>query len=99
MDSVNVYNVIRRLSNDPQVADKECCVAFCSWSQYMPCYTSSWTNSIIAGCPFAGIIGFGYSCKDPVGGSTTNVIKNVVIHSVLGSGASILPDPAVSGSS
>ena len=93
LDSVNVFNVMQRgASGNSDLADKECCVAFCSWSEYMPCYTSSYTNSIVAGCPFAGIIGKGYKCEDPVGASTSHVIKDNVVHSVNGSGASFLPD-------
>ena len=73
---------MKRYLDAPFLADKECCVAFCSLNEYIPCFKSSYTNSIIAGCPFAGIIGFGYSCNDPVGGSSSNIIKNIIIHSV-----------------
>jgi len=50
----------------------------------------------VAGCPYAGFIANGYSCKDPVGQSTTNIFKDNVAHSVNGCGAAIVPDYALS---
>lgn len=70
--------------------DKECCVAFCTYTDNTICETSSFTNSIIGGCTFAGLLGQGYDCSDPVGSSSTTIIKNIVVHSVDGSGASLL---------
>jgi hypothetical protein len=45
-----------------------------------------------------GFIGHGHSCTDPVGASSTSIVKNITAHSVLGSGVSIKPDPACSDS-
>lgn len=75
-------------------ADKECCFAMCSISDpnLIKCTKTSVTNSIVAGCPYAGFIGVGYSCDDPVGASTSNVFKNNVAHSVQGCGVCIFPD-------
>lgn len=82
--------------SDPSLAAKEACMAHCSWNEYTPCWHTSYTNSIVAGCPFAGVIAQGYSCKDPVGQSSTNILKNIVAHSSSGSGALVLPDIGVS---
>lgn len=76
-------------------SDKECCFAMCSFTTGASCTKTSVTNSIVGGCPYAGFIAVGYGCADPVGGSTTNVFKNNVSHSVNGSGACIFPDPAL----
>lgn len=95
-DGVNVFDVQKRggMSN-PDLSDKECCVAFGSWSEYQPTYTSSYKNSIVAGCPFAGLIAHGHSCNDPVGTSSSATVKNIVAHSVYGSGVLMLPDVAI----
>lgn len=94
-DSVNVFDVqARNVIESMNFADKECCVAFCIYTPGTNCYTSSFKNSIIGGCPFAGLLGQGYSCTDPVGESSTTVIKNIVVHSFDGSGASLLTNHA-----
>jgi hypothetical protein len=41
------------------------------------------------------MIGHGYSCNDPVGSSSTAVIKNITAHSIYGQGASMIPDPTI----
>jgi hypothetical protein len=67
-DSVNVFDVRQRdVIESINFADKETCVAFCTYTDGTNCFTSSYTNSIIGGCPFAGILTQGYSCTDPVG--------------------------------
>lgn len=92
-DGVNVFDVQKKASSgNADLADKEACVAHCSWSEHTPCFKTSFTNSIVAGCPFAGVIAHGHSCKDPVGASTTNILKNIVAHSVYGTGVAALPD-------
>ena len=96
-DSVNVFDVrARDIIESMNFTDKETCIAFCTYSEGTNCFTSSYTNSIIGGCPFAGILGQGYSCTDPVGSSSTTDIKNIVVHSVNGSGASLMPNSAYS---
>jgi len=96
-DGVNVFNVARRaLILKDNATDKECCVAFCSYiNNSDKCVKSTWKNSIVAGCPFAGFIYPGYSCADTAGTSTTHVLTNNVAHSSEGSGLIIYPDPAV----
>jgi hypothetical protein len=95
-DSVNVFDVrARDIIESMNFTDKETCIAFCTYSEGTNCFTSSYTNSIIGGCPFAGILGQGYSCTDPVGSSSTTNIKNIVVHSVNGSGASFMPNRAI----
>lgn len=60
-DSVNVFDVkARNVIESMNFADKECCVAFCTYTEGTNCYTSSFTNSIIGGCTFAGLLGQGY---------------------------------------
>lgn len=76
-------------------ADREACFAMCSFTDKVKCTKTSVTNSIVAGCPYAGFIAVGYSCNDPVGESTTNVFKNNVAHSSNGSGFCIFPDIAL----
>lgn len=68
----------------------------CSYTKDTKCTKTSVTNSIVGGCPYAGFIAVGYGCADPAGGSTTNVFKDNVAHSVDGSGACIFPDPGLS---
>jgi hypothetical protein len=51
------------------VVDKEGCVAFCSYLGSDVCTKSTWKNSIVAGCPFAGFLYPGYSCEDTAGDS------------------------------
>lgn len=99
-DGVNVFNVERRkLTLVDSIKDKECCVAFCSYvSNNDKCVKSTWKNSIVAGCPFAGFIYPGYSCEDTAGTSTTHTITNNVAHSNDGSGLLLYPDPTVSSS-
>jgi hypothetical protein len=67
----------------------------CSYTDETKCTKTSVTNSIVAGCPYAGFIAVGYSCNDPVGESTTNVFKDNVAHSVDGNAFCIFPDIAL----
>ena len=95
-DSVNVYGVRRRaIIFKDNAADRECCFAMCSFTDGARCTKTSVTNSIVAGCPYAGFIALGYSCADPVGASTSNVFKDNIAHSVDGSGFCIFPDPGL----
>lgn len=92
-DSVNVFGVASR--GETFGADKECCFAMCSFTSGIACTGTNVTNSIVAGCPYAGFIAPGYSCNDPVGNSKTNVFKDNVAHSVKGSGFCVFPDVAL----
>jgi hypothetical protein len=75
------------------IKDKETCVAFCSYlNNADKCIKSTWKNSIVAGCPFAGFIYPGYSCADTVGSSLTHVMSGNVAHSNDGSGLVLYPD-------
>lgn len=96
---MNVFNVARRpLSLHDNVTDRECCVAICSFTKGDLCTTSTWKNSIVAGCPFAGIIAPGYSCNDTVGQSKSLVIMNNIAHSSEKSGWIFFPNPNLSDS-
>jgi hypothetical protein len=73
--------------------DKRACIAFCSYFGGS-CIDSSITNSIVAGCPYAGFVTPGDACDSP-----TSKFKDNSAHSVTGNGAVIYPDPAFSSSS
>jgi hypothetical protein len=69
-DQVHVFGISPPMieSSDPSVAAGQACVSVCTWSDFAPpCVKTSYTNSIVAGCQFAGFVGVGYSCDDPVG--------------------------------
>jgi hypothetical protein len=73
------------------VVDKEACISICAYpSDADKCTDISLTNSITSGCPFAGVIAMGHECGES---ETQKVVKNVVAHSVAGSGFHIYPDP------
>ena len=60
-----------------------------------PCYDSSITNSIAAGCMYGGFVAPGHDC-----GVTDSIkFRDNVAHSIKGAGAYIYPDPAVAGHS
>jgi hypothetical protein len=98
-DSVNVFGVRQReLAILDKITDRECCFAMCTYTKDTKCFKTSVTNSIVAGCPFAGFLAPGYSCNDIVGESKSNVFKNNVAHSVAGQGIVIFPDIALADS-
>ena len=70
--------------------DKRACVSFCAYWEPNSCFESSITNSIAAGCPYAGFIAPGNTCDN----DSSSPFKHNVAHSVDGSGAHIYPDPA-----
>ena len=74
------------------VLTKEACVAFCSYqSNYFgsACSNVSITDSIAAGCPFAGFVAPAHRCED----LNSQKFTYNVAHSVDGVGAYIYPDP------
>ena len=75
--------------------DLEACVAFCSYWEPNNCYKSGITNSIAAGCPYAGFVAPGHEC----GETNSNKFRGNVAHSSERVGALIYPDPASSRSS
>lgn len=73
------------------MVDKEACVAICSY--FEPdgrCEDVSVTNSIAAGCYFAGFTSPGHDCDEA--DSQVNFRYNTA-HSVEGSGGLIFPHP------
>lgn len=85
----------REWSGGDNTLDKEACVAFCSYFEPNKCFRSKLTNSIAAGCAFAGFVAPGHDCDD----EDSEVFKNNVAHSSERAGAHIYPDPALSSSS
>ena len=74
---------------DEDVADKEACVAICSYfTDGSPCKDLTITNNIAAGCKFAGFIAPGYDCDE----ESSTKFKDNVSHSNNGVGALIYPD-------
>ena len=70
-------------------------MAFCSYWEPDPCFGSSVTNSIAAGCVFGGFVAPGHDCGD----TSSTKFKDNVAHSIDGCGAYIYPDPASDGHS
>ena len=81
-----------------KVTDREACFTVCQYTVGTKCKTVSVTNSIVAGCPFAGFLAPGYSCADPIGESQSSVFKNNIAHSVNGTGINLVPDSALTDS-
>jgi len=74
--------------------DKESCVSLCSFNgDDSGCYDVSMTNSIAAGCTYAGFVVPGHDCGD----DTSTKFRNNVAHSCNGGGAFIHPDITGSG--
>jgi hypothetical protein len=97
LQGVFVADIRRRdeISNLDGAVDKEACFAFCSIWEPNPCYDSSITNSIAAGCMYGGFVAPGHDC-----GETDSIkFRDNVAHSIAGAGAYIYPDPAVAGHS
>ena len=76
-------------------ADKEACVAYCSYWEPNRCFDNSLTNSIAAGCAYAGFVAPGHACDD----YDSTIFRGNVAHSGERVGAHIYPNPAISSSS
>ena len=74
-----------------KATDKESCFMICTYSDVggVPCPGVSVTDSIAAGCHYAGFQSPGNKCDD----NAQTKFRNNVAHSVLGSGHVIYPDP------
>ena len=59
------------------------------------CYNSGITNSIAAGCPYAGFVAPGHACDD----DNSQIFRGNVAHSSERSGAHIYPNPTIGSSS
>ena len=95
LDEIFVADVTKRVwTAMDNMLDKEACVAFCSYWEPNSCRDSSVTNSIAAGCAFAGFIAPGHECEDD---ASTKFSGNVA-HSSERAGAHIYPDPSSSKS-
>jgi len=91
LDDIFVADVAKReWTGGDSTLDKEACVAFCSYNEPNKCYKSSITNSIAAGCAYAGFVAPGHACDNP----DSQVFRNNVAHSSERAGAHIYPDPA-----
>lgn len=95
LDEIFVADVTKRVwTAMDNMLDKEACVAFCSYWEPNSCRDSSVTNSIAAGCAFAGFIAPGNDCDD----TDTVKFSGNVAHSGERVGAHIYPDPSSSRS-
>ena len=77
------------------IIDKVACVAYCSYWNGDRCFDNSLTNSIAAGCPYAGFVAPGHAFDD----NDSNIFRGNVAHSGERVGALIYPNPAISSSS
>ena len=94
LDGIFVADVQEReITSLDMAVDRRACVAFCSCWEPDPCFASSVTNSIAAGCVFGGFVAPGHDCGD----TSSTKFKDNVAHSIDGSGAYIYPDPAADG--
>lgn len=75
-----------------QSLDKEACVAFCSYFEPDLCYDTTVTDSIAAGCVFAGFVAPGHDCDE----TGSDRFRDNVAHSNERVGAHIYPDPVIS---
>lgn len=91
VDNIFVGDVGKRVwEGGDNTLDKEACVAFCSYWEPNMCQDSKVTNSIAAGCAFAGFVAPGHGCND----DSSEKFRNNVAHSGERVGAHIYPDPA-----
>lgn len=92
-DQIVVGDIIRRPEVEAIMSntiDKEACVSICAF--YGPdskCYDNKITNSIAAGCVYAGFVVPGHNCGDA---DTQDNFRGNVAHSVDQGGAYIFPD-------
>ena len=78
--------------------DKEACVAYASYKEPgkgSPTSQMTFTDNIAAGCMFAGFIAPGHECGD----TEQTSFRNNIAHSVLGYGAYVYANPALSSTS
>ena len=95
MDNIFVADVQKReWTGGDNTLDKEACVAYCSYWEPDRCSNNQLTNSIAAGCAFAGFVAPGHDCDD----NESMVFRNNVAHSGERVGAHIYPDPSLSSS-
>lgn len=65
LDGIFVGDVQKRVwQTIGKAIDLEACVAFCSLPSATMCFDSGITNSIAAGCPYAGFVAPGHACND-----------------------------------
>lgn len=96
LDKLFVGDVMKRVWQiNGKAIDLEACVAFCSLPDPTQCFNSGITNSIAAGCAYAGFVAPGHACDD----SESTIFRGNVAHSGERSGAHIYPNPAISSSS
>ena len=96
MDGLFIGDVQKRVwTGGDQTLDKEACVAYCSYWEPNRCFDNSLTNSIAAGCAFAGFVAPGHACDD----YDSTIFRGNVAHSGERVGAHIYPNPAISSSS
>ena len=70
--------------------DLESCFSVCTWRPGGgKCDDISVTNSVTAGCPYAGFVVRGHECGKS---ATQTSFRNNVAHSISGTGAHIVPD-------
>jgi len=90
MDNIFVGDSGKRDVGASNMADREACISICAYPDKPDaCSDISLTNSVVAGCRFAGVIAMGHECGES---ETQKIVKNVVAHSVSGSGFHIYPD-------
>jgi hypothetical protein len=91
LDNIFVGDVLKRDVGMVSVVDREACISICAYLDKPDfCTDVSLTNSVVAGCTFAGVLAMGHECGES---ETQKVVKNVVAHSISGSGFHIYPDP------
>jgi hypothetical protein len=90
MDNNFIGDVLEREWNVlDKAADKEACVAVCSYmTDGSSCFEMQITGNVAAGCKFAGFIAPGHDCGD----TTSMVFKDNVSHSNKGTGANVYPN-------
>ena len=95
MDGLFVADVIKReWTGGDKTLDKEACVAYCSYWEPNRCFDNQLTNSIAAGCAFAGFVAPGHDCDD----NSSVIFRDNVAHSGERVGAHIYPNPALGSS-
>lgn len=70
------------------MVDIEACVSLCAYFGAEDCNDVKITNSIAAGCPYAGFIAPAHECG---ASDTQDIFRNNVAHSIDGSGGHIIP--------
>ena len=74
--------------------DKESCIVICAYHEPdTSCQDIHLTNSVAAGCVFAGISSPGHDCDES---ESQDNFRNNIANSVDGSGGQIFPNPAKS---